>query len=366
MLLLFSQSVFAAENVILYTPNTKISVPPGAAIDYTIDVINKSNDIQNVELSVTGMPRTWNYMLKSGEWNVGQLSILPGERKSLTLRVEVPFQVNKGSYKFKIVAGGLYSLPLIVIVSSQGTYKTEFYSKQPNMEGHSSSTYTFNAELKNRTANKQMYALMAEPPKGWSVTFKNNYKQITSVEIEANTTTNLNIEVNPPPDVEAGKYKIPLIATTNETSADLELEVVITGTYKIELTTPFGLLSTDITAGDEKRVDLLVKNTGSSELNNIKLSYAAPANWTVAFDPINVIQLGPGTTTHVYAVIKADKKAIPGDYATEITARTPEAVAKASFRLSVKTPLLWGWVGILIIIFVLGSVYYLFRKYGRR
>jgi uncharacterized membrane protein len=366
MFFLFCQPVIAADNVILYTPNTKITVAPGAVIDYIIDVINYSSELQRVDLSVTGLPKKWNYILKSGEWNISQLSILPGERKNLSLRIEVPLQVNKGSYLFKVIAGELYSLPLVVTVSEQGTYKTEFTSKQPNMEGHANSTYSFNAELKNRTANKQLYALMADPPRGWTVTFKASLKQVTSVEIEANSTAGLTIEVNPPAEVDAGKYTIPLSAATNETSANLEVEVVITGTYKIELTTPFGLLSNDITAGDEKKIDLLIKNSGSSELNNIKLIYAAPSKWEVSFDPKNVIQLGPGSSTHVYATIKADKKSIPGDYATEITAKTPEAVSKASFRFTVKTPMLWGWVGILIIIIALGSVYYLFRKYGRR
>ena len=50
---------------------------------------------------------------------------------------------------------------------------------------------------------------------------------------------------------EAGTYKIPVRAATNGSSADLGLEVVITGSYGIELTTPTGLLSTSITAGDQ-------------------------------------------------------------------------------------------------------------------
>jgi uncharacterized membrane protein len=46
--------------------------------------------------------------------------------------------------------------------------------------------------------------------------------------------------------------------------------------------------------------------------------------------------------------------------------KTPEVSSKISFRISVETPLLWGWVGVLIILAALGSVWYLFRKYGRR
>ncbi len=68
----------------------------------------------------------------------------------------------------------------------------------------------------------------------------------------------------------------------------------------------------------------------------------------------------------VTATIKADKKAIPGDYVTNLEARTPEASSKASFRMSVKTPMLWGWIGVLIIAAAIGTVWYLFRKYGRR
>ena len=134
----------------------------------------------------------------------------------------------------------------------------------------------------------------------------------------------------------------------------------------MELSTPTGLLSTDITAGDTKRVELVVNNTGSAVLSDISFEFSAPLNWDVTFDPKNIEVLQPGKTDRVYATIKADKKAIPGDYVTNIDAKTPEVSSRAAFRISVETPILWGWIGILIILAALGSVYYLFRKYGRR
>jgi uncharacterized membrane protein len=150
------------------------------------------------------------------------------------------------------------------------------------------------------------------------------------------------------------------------TTATLNLEVVITGTFKIELTTPTGILSTDITAGDEKRVELLVKNTGSALVKGVKLTATKPANWDVIFNPAQIDELEAGKSAQVFATIKADEKAIAGDYVTTMTASIPEVSSSASFRVSVKTPMLWGWVGILIIMGALASVYYLFRKYGRR
>jgi uncharacterized membrane protein len=363
---LINYSALAADGVTLYTPYTKISVPPGESVNYTIDVHNKGDATKNVDIYLSGLPKSWDYELKSGGWNIKQLSILPGEKKSLSLKVEIPYRVNKGNYLFRVIARNYYTLPLVVNISEQGTFKTEFTCEQVNMEGHAKSTFTFSTKLKNRTGNKQLYSLRANAPRGWTVTFKPNYKQATSVEIEANNSKDINIEIKPPQNIAAGTYKIPVGAVTTTTSAQLELEVVITGSYDLELTTPVGLLSTSITAGNDKRIELLLKNTGSAELRDIILRVSKPKNWDVSFNPDTVSRLEAGKTTLVYATIKADNRAIPGDYVTNISAQTPEASSKIAFRVSVKTPILWGWLGLLIIIAVIGGVYYFFRKYGRR
>jgi uncharacterized membrane protein len=134
----------------------------------------------------------------------------------------------------------------------------------------------------------------------------------------------------------------------------------------MDFTTPTGLLSSSITAGDVKKIELEVRNTGSSEMRGIELSASKPADWEVAFDPDKIESLIAGSSTTVTAIVKASRKAIPGDYMVKMTARTPEVSSTADFRMAVKTSMLWGWVGIMIIVAVLGGVYYLFRKYGRR
>ncbi len=355
-----------ADSVTLFTPHTRISVPPGESIIYSIDVINNSKVVRTMDISVSGVPGSWVYTLTSGNYKVGQISIMPGQKQTLNLKVEVPLKVNKGSYRFTVVAGRGASLPLFVVVTEQGTFETEFTSKQSNMQGHSSSTFTFTAELKNRTAEKQLYAFRTNAPRGWNVIFKPNYNQATSVEIEPNSTVNITVEIKPPVNIQAGTYQIPVVAGTNVTSATLNLEVVITGSYNMELSTPTGLLSTDVTAGDSKRIELVVRNTGSSGLTDVEMSFSAPVNWDVTFDPKKIDRIEAGSNAQVFATVKADKKAIAGDYVTNLEAKTPEVVAKASFRISVKTPMLLGWIGIFIILAALGSVYYLFRKYGRR
>ena len=134
----------------------------------------------------------------------------------------------------------------------------------------------------------------------------------------------------------------------------------------MEVTTPRGLLSADITAGDTRRIDLEVVNTGSSELKDIQLSSRKPAGWELSFEPSKIASLKAGAAANVTAELKASPKALPGDYVVVMDAKTPEVTADAQFRISVKTPLFWGWVGVLVILAAVGGVYCLFRKYGRR
>ncbi|MDO6428989.1 NEW3 domain-containing protein [Flavitalea sp. BT771] len=355
-----------AQSLSLYTPFTEIAVPPGESIDYPIDVINKGGSTRTAEIAIEGLPKGWTYHIKSGGWTISRVSVLPGEKKNFSLQLQVPLKINKGSYHFVVAAKGISALPLAVVVSQQGAFKTEFTTDQANMAGAANSTFTFNAKLRNFTEGSQAYALNALAPPGWKISFKANYKQVSSVNIDAGHTQDISIEVDPPDEAGAGIYKIPVVATTGATSADLALEVSITGSYALQLSTPSGLLSTGTTAGDPKRLELVVKNTGSAELKNIDLLSTAPVNWDVSFDPKRIGNLPPGQTAQVSATITPDQKAIAGDYMANLTAKTAETSSMAPMRISVETSLLWSWSGILLILASLGLVYYLFRKYGRR
>lgn len=350
----------------LYTPYSRINVSPGQTVTYSVTLLNNTSSIQTTSLSVGGLSRSWNYTLKSGTWDISRISVLPNKEQELTLQVMVPLRVNKGAYQLNVSTGTGVTLPLTIVVKEQGTYKTAFSTTQANLEGAANTTFTFNASLENQTADTALYALNSEAPAGWEVTFKANYKQVASVNVNPNQTENITIDVKAPDGIPAGKYTIPVMAATPRSTAGLELEVVITGSYAMDLTTPTGLLSTKITAGDEKKMQLVVKNTGSAPLKKITMSASAPADWSVTFDPTSVDMLPAGQSTEVTATIKADKDAIAGDYATDLEAKTAETSSKAELRISVTTPMIWGWIGILIILIAIGSVYYLFRKYGRR
>ncbi|MFB4330805.1 NEW3 domain-containing protein [Paenibacillus sp. CR_12] len=359
-------TALAAGEITLYTPYTSISVPPGEVINYPLEVKNNTNSVITVPLQINSLPSGWSTKLNGGGWQLKEVSVKPGESESVTLEVTVPLKVDKGSYRFQLTAGSMASLQLTVDITEKGTYQTELTTDQANLEGHADSTFTFTVNLQNRTANKQNYALSADAQAGWDVTFTSGGKQVSSVEIEAGASQSITVDVKPPAEVTEGSFSIPIRASNSSTSSELALEAVITGSYGLELTTPSGLLSTNVNAGGSKTIELLVKNTGTAPLSDINLSADTPVDWEVSFNPKTIENLPAGKSTTVEAKLTSSDKAIAGDYVTSLKAAAAEASSDAQFRVAVKGSMLWGWIGVLVILAILGGIYVLIRKYGRR
>lgn len=367
LIFFFLPNLTCAQSVSLHTPITTIKVPPGQDVNYNLTAINNSNSIKTSNIKLVNLPKDWSYELKYDSWNIEQISILPKKQEKLSLKIKVPLKVDKGSYKFKVIAEGYSSLPLTVIVSKNGIYQTEFSCIQPNIEGASDASFSYNATIKNNTAEDQVYSLKAtRPSAGWYVTFKANGKQVSSVGVKANQTQNVFIEVKPASFIKSGTYKIPVSIRSGNIYEKIDLETVITGSYDIKITTHNGLLSTHANAGESKKIKLLITNNGSSALNKIVPKGLTPPKWTVDFSPEEIPVIEAGKSEEIEATINVFDHALSGDYEVNFNVKASETSSKQKFRVTVHTSILSGWFGILIIVFAIGCVYYLIRKYGRR
>lgn len=356
----------AAGEIELYTAYTDLSAPPGESITYAIEVMNQSKSIQETALSVRTNGNDWNYELTAGGHPIRQIAVKPSESQTVNLQLDVPLEVNKGDYIFDVLAAGEVALTLKVGVSEQGTFTTEFTAEQANMQGHADSSFKYSTTIRNRTSEEQTYSLTAAAEPGWDVRFSSGGNNVTSVTVEPNGTETVSVDVAPPEKVEAGTYTIPIMAANNATSAETKLEAVITGTYDIKLATADERLNAEVTAGSSRKMDLVVTNTGTTELQDVRLTAQAPVNWEVTFEPSSIRSLAPGQTTNVQATIKSDNKALAGDYVVSMSASSTQKSSDAAIRVAVKSSVLWGWIGVLIIAAVAAAIYYLFRKYGRR
>jgi len=360
----------ALANVSLYTPYTGLTATPGETINYQIDVINSESSIRNVSFDVNGLPKGWKQVISANGKEIKELSVRGNSEQQIDLEVTVPLEIEQDDYRFTLVAkdqdGTTSTLPFVVTLSEKGTFETELTVDQPNLQGQTDSSFSYSATLRNRTAEKQTYALTAKVPQGWGAQFQSGSDNVTSVTVEPNSEASVTINVTPPEKASADTYKMEIAAAGSGTSAKAELEAVITGAYDMVVTTPQGNLSTDLHAGREKTIDLVIENTGTAPLTNIKLSAAAPPNWETKFEPSTIAELKAGEKATVKASITSSDDAIAGDYVTTFSASAEEASSEAQFRMSVETSTLWGLIGVVIILAVVGGFYYVIKKYGRR
>ncbi|WP_256012265.1 COG1470 family protein [Desertivirga xinjiangensis] len=235
-----------------------------------------------------------------------------------------------------------------------------------NIEAAANETFRYNTTLLNASSKAAIYELKAELPAGWMITYRVDGSQVTSLNMDAGKTQDITLEISATENADPKKYKIPVKAVSPNDTLLLNLEAVVKGSYSLELTTPSGRLSEEVTSGSQKDVHLVVKNSGTLPLNDLELSSQLPTNWESSFDPSKIENLQPGKTMDITVRLKVPDKTIAGDYAATFSVKNNNDNADAAFRMVVKTSVLSGWIGILVILLAVGIVYYLIRKYGRR
>lgn len=244
--------------------------------------------------------------------------------------------------------------------------RSTFTARLVNLESAVKDPFRYNTSLHNGSGQTQLYTLRIQAPDGWIALFRTEGSQISAIRLDSGKTQDIYVEIVAPPFAKPGKYSIPVSAASNADTMRIDLEAVVKGNYSLELTTPTGRLSDDVTEGSSKPIRLILKNTGTLPLDGLELSSQSPTQWSASFEPSKVERLEPGQAKEVQAILSVPDKTIAGDYLTTFTAKNNYTNGNAAFRMTVKTSILSGWVGILVILLALGTVYYLIRKYGRR
>jgi Predicted membrane protein len=241
-----------------------------------------------------------------------------------------------------------------------------FTARLISLEATAKETFRYNASLYNGRNHSAIYEFHAGVPAGWNATFRIDGMQVHSFKLDSNRTQDVSIEITASPVVKPGKYNIPVSAIAEGDTVKLDLEAYVKGNYAVELTTPDGRLSDEITEGRSKKIRLTIKNTGTLPLDDLDLSAQAPPKWSASFEPTKIERLEPGNHMEVTATLNVPDKTIAGDYVTNFSVKNSNATGSATFRMTVTTSWLAGSFGVLIILVAIGVIYYLIKKYGRR
>ena len=360
--------VTAASGLTLTTPFPAIVAEPGttASFKLSIDVATA----RRVDLKAAGVPDGWTARFRGGALTVEGVYVDPKSPPDVALDVVIPDGAPAGVTTITVDAtsGSLTdSLTLSLRVADAAAGDVTLTSDFPELRGPSSSSYTFNLTLHNQTAVEGTFSMDATGPDGWTVTAKpSGQAQATSTTVKAGSTSGITVSATPASDAAAGTFPIQVTVTGGGKTVTSDLQVVITGTYKLAVSTPDQVLSTSANAGTEHDMQVTITNNGTAPITGVKASGSTPTNWKVTFDPATIDSIAPNTTSTVTMQLTPSGDAIAGDYNVTVTATGTEASGNTTIRVRVETPQLWWIVGVVLIGAVFAGLYWVFRTYGRR
>jgi uncharacterized membrane protein len=365
-------------------PERAISVAfeyPGVVIstgdDATVDLIvkNKGRQDESITFTITHCPKGWDARFKTYSFGISGVYVPEDDDKRVQFNAKPEKNTKPGTYTFKVSArsadGKLTASPTLTITLTEKEKEKgeiQLTTSYPVLRGPNDAKFEFSLDVKNKIDKEALFNLTATAPKGWQTNFKPPYedKYISSLRLKDDESKSLNVEVTPDRFATAGTYRIPVTIAAGEAKAEAELEVIITGTYKIEAGTATGLLSLTTEKGKPGAMSIYVKNTGSAPAANIEFLSVKPENWKVEFTPEKLPVIEPGDLKQIELAITPAAEALVGDYAVGVNIKGEKSSDNLEFRVTVKASAAWGWIGIGIIVLVILGLFALFVTFGRR
>lgn len=358
----------AAATFNLTTPYPAVTIQSGNTVTFTLDVAVPTPE--RVDLAVSGTPSGWTANLRGGGNIVNAVFAGGSTAATVDLSVTVPQAATPGSQTLTVTATsgqGTRKLPIEVTVLGATGGAITLASAFPQLSGAPSSTFTYSVTLANTGTQKQTYTLQGQGPDGWTVSVhpSSNAQALTDT-VDGGGTDTLSVTAQPPTTVAAGAYPLQVTVSSGGQSANTALEADVTGAPAVTLGTPNQVLNAQVTAGSTGTVSLVLTNSGSTVLQNVAVTAAAPTGWTTTFAPATIATIQPGSAATLTATVRPSSDALAGDYAVTFTATAGTATANVDIRTTVQTSPLWGFIGLALIALVIIGLGWVFRRFGRR
>ena len=354
------------------TPYPSVGVAANESVELDLTLRNAGMPPQRVTLAAAGLPEQWNVLFLGDGRPVDSAFLAPDSSVDVTLRVSPPQDVKPGSYEFQVAAtaddGSKFDLPIELNIGQSLPARLALATELPALRGSPTSTFSYDVTLINESGRETVARLDAAAPPGFRVTFKEGYgsQELTSIPVKPGEKRNLKVSVDPGQDVQAGVYKVGIQASTDESNAQLELALDVTGQADLSLTGQDSRLSTEANAGKETQLTLVVENKGTAPARDIKFSSSEPNDWKVTFQPDAIGELPPNQRQEVKALLTPSSKAIAGDYMVTLRANGDGASESSEFRVTVETSTIWGIVGLVVIAASVVVLSLAVMRFGRR
>ena len=361
-------AALAADALSLTTPFPAVSVSPGNRVSFNLDV--KTSQTARVDLTVSGVPTGWTAPLHGGGFVVSAVQTSGTDATQVRLDIDVPAE-STGTTTITVTAkgnGATSTLPLNIKAEATASGEVKVDTDVDSQKGSSETTFTFTLNVTNQKDQDLSYSAAAgQTPPGWTVTTSlTGSSAATSATVKAGGTAGVTVSVKAADNTDAGQYPVSIITTVGTEQFTTDLNVEITGSYSMTLSTPDLNLAARGPSGSVTEETFTIANTGTAPITSVALAATPPGNWTVTFDPKTIDSIPAGQSATIKASITPSGNAIAGDYQIPFKATAKEASADASVRFTVETSILGAILGAAVIVAALGGLYWVFRRYGRR
>ncbi|HUP14437.1 MAG TPA: NEW3 domain-containing protein [Acidimicrobiia bacterium] len=352
----------------LTTPYPGLTVEPGDTASF--DLLLTATSTTTVDLSVDGVPDGWTANFRGGGFVVNQVTAGTDEAPDLTLSVIIPTGTADGSFPLTVSAdssGSSVTLAIEVVVQGGAGGTVTMTPEYSGVRGPSSETFTFPVDLRNDSPAEVQLELSAEGPIGWIVEARpQSQTQASAITIDPGATTRITVTANPSTTAVAGLYDLRVVARGGGVDAEVPLQVQITGSFDMQISTADQRLNADVTAGQATQFPVIVFNTGTADLVQVSLDSIPPSGWEVTWDTELIPTIAAGDFATVNATITPSTEAIAGDYQITFRASSDDANASMEVRTTVSPSAFGGLVGIGLILLTLAALAWVFRRFGRR
>jgi uncharacterized membrane protein len=355
----------------LTTPYPVVTLKGGEETKLPVSLVNYNEPPLRADLSLKTAPAGWTVELRGSNRKVGAAFIDVNDKVSFDLDVKIPADAKPGKYEIALAAtggGNNLDLPITVEVVAPEAAQLKLEPKLPVLRGTAKSNFEFQVKVTNDSADDATLNLASAAPNGFETVFKEGYgsQELTSLPIKAGESKDIAATVKPPQNVPAGRYPVRLAFATAKTSAETDVALDITGQPQVSITGPDGRLSGEAYAGKERSFDLIVRNTGSADARDLKLSGSGSSGWKFTMAPEEIAVLPPDGEQKVTALVTPSDKAIAGDYMASFTVSGDDSSDTARYRITVLTSTMWGIAGLGVIAAALLVMFGAVRRFGRR
>lgn len=347
----------------------------GDPVVFQVELRNPFSFEMHFRISVDSLPSDWTASIKTAnDEHVTEIILGAEESVDLAVEVESPTSATAGeNYEFFVSVESVEhnvtdSLPLSIALNEpEAVEEINIATKFPEVTVEAGEVVQYQITVSNLGDVNRLLFLSIEPPSDWKAVFKSGELEISRLDIAAESSEELIIEVTPPSTVSLDTYDIPvqIKSESGVVFAEIDLKATITGSYELHLS--LSTLLTSTTSGDSASFTATVTNTGFSSLSVIGLDVEVEEGWDVKISPTQVDLLRPQESFSFNVVVDTPEDTVSGDYLVTLTGLSDQVDSSPmQVRVTVNTPTEWGIYGFGIAIIIIIALVLVFKKFKRR